>query len=89
MTLLCVAGLGVAATGLVAIQSFTRAEQQEQLLHESQALLDSLLALRANAAGMRVRPHGQVTWNAADSSEHVVLQVAPARGESYELVGVR
>jgi Tfp pilus assembly protein PilV len=89
MTLLCVAGLGVAATGLVAIQSFTRAEQQERLLHESEALLDSLLALPHNSAGTRLHPYGQIAWSAADSNAHIVLQVVPARGAPYELVSGR
>ena len=37
MTLLCVAGLGVAATGLVAIQSFTRADAVDPIIEYAHA----------------------------------------------------
>lgn len=89
MTLVCVAGLGVAATGLVAVQSFARAEQQERLLQEAELVLDSLLLLPRNTAGTRFLPHAQIRWNAADSTEQVVVQGITANGVAFELPGVR
>lgn len=88
MTLLCVAGLGVAATGLVAIQTFTRAELQEQALRAGEIVLDSLLARPANTAGARSLPQAQLTWNAADSTTTLRLTIHYSR-ETIELIGER
>lgn len=88
MTLLCVAGLGVAATGLVAIQTFTRAELQEQALRQGEIVLDSLLALPTNTAGARFLPQAQLTWNAADSATTLIVTILYGR-ETIELIGER
>ena len=49
MTLLAVAALGVAATALVAVQSFTRAELQQIVLREAEWLYDHYVDLVAYA----------------------------------------
>ncbi|HEY8507653.1 MAG TPA: prepilin-type N-terminal cleavage/methylation domain-containing protein [Steroidobacteraceae bacterium] len=88
MTLLSVAGLGVAATGLVAVQTFRRAEFEERALLEAEAILDSLLALPASTTGERRIAHLHITWSAADSAGTIVVRVDGGRSP-IELVGVR
>jgi prepilin-type N-terminal cleavage/methylation domain-containing protein len=89
MTLLSVAALGIAATALVAVQSFTRAEMQQIVLREAETVLDSLLALPRNASGSRAVHTSLLLWNAADSVGAITLTVkTPYRG-SIQLIGQR
>ncbi|HEY0306270.1 MAG TPA: type II secretion system protein [Longimicrobiales bacterium] len=89
MALLSIAALGVAATALVAVQSFTRAEMHESVLREAEAILDSLLALPNNSAGTKPIHTGRLSWNAADSAGAVTLDVVtPYRG-AFQISGQR
>ena len=89
MTLLSVAALGVAATALLAVQSFTRAEMQQHVLREAEAVLDSLLSLPQNGAGSRSVHTALLSWNAADSVGAITLTVRnPHRGQ-LQLMGQR
>ena len=89
MALLAIAALGVAATALVAVQSFTRAEMQESVLREAEAIMDSLLALPDNSAGTKPIHAARLSWNAADSTGAITLNVVtPYRG-AFQLSGQR
>lgn len=86
--LLSIVAVGVAAGGVAAAQMFTRAEVQERVLREAEAILDSLLVLPANGAGTRTLHQSRVTWNAADSTGSITVVVQmPAR--SVQLTGAR
>lgn len=89
MLLLSIAALGLAATALVAVQSFTRAEVQQQVLREAESVLDSLLSLGSNSAGSRSVHTSRLSWTAADSSGAITLTVlTPYRG-AWQLSGQR
>jgi prepilin-type N-terminal cleavage/methylation domain-containing protein len=89
MTLLSVCALGVAATALVAVQSFTRAELQQRVFQEAELVLDSLLALPANAAGSMITHSANVSWTASDSTGAITVSVLlPHRGR-IDLIGQR
>ena len=89
MTLLSIAALGIAATALVAVESFTRAEMQQIVLREAETVLDSLLALPRNAGGSRAVHTSLLTWNAADSVGAITLTVKTPHRGSLQLVGQR
>lgn len=89
MTLLSIAALGVAATALVAVQAFTRAEMQQNVLREAEAILDSLLALPHNGAGDRPLHTSRLQWDAADSTGTVVVTVTTPRRGTIQLEGQR
>ena len=89
MTLLSIAALGVAATALVAVQSFTRAEIQQNVLREAEAVLDSLLALPQNAAGTRDMFTSRIQWNAADSAAVITVTVTTPHRGAIKLHGQR
>jgi prepilin-type N-terminal cleavage/methylation domain-containing protein len=89
MTLLSIAALGVAATALVAVQSFTRAEAQQHVLRTAEAVLDSLLALPGNSGGTRPVHTSRLHWTAADSTGSITMTVTtPYRG-ALQLSGQR
>jgi Tfp pilus assembly protein PilV len=89
MTLLAVGALGIAATALIAVQSFTRAEMQQNVLREADAILDSLLALSANTAGGRPVHTSMLLWTAADSAGAVTLTVRTPHRGVIQLTGQR
>lgn len=89
MTLLSIAALGIAATALVAVQSFARAERQQLVLREAETVLDSLLALPQNAGGSRVVHTSVLLWNAADSVGAITLTVKTPHRGSIQLFGQR
>jgi prepilin-type N-terminal cleavage/methylation domain-containing protein len=89
MTLLSIAALGVAATALVAVQSFTRAEMQQQVLREAEGVLDSLLALPQNTAGRRPILTSRLQWNAADSTGAINVTVTTPYRSTIQLQGQR
>jgi prepilin-type N-terminal cleavage/methylation domain-containing protein len=89
MTLLAIGALGVAATALVAVQSFARAEMQQSVLREADAVLDSLLALPGNAAGSRTVHVARLSWNAADSAGAIILTIATPHRGAIQLKGQR
>jgi prepilin-type N-terminal cleavage/methylation domain-containing protein len=89
MTLLTIAALAVAATGLVAVQAFTRAEQRERLLDRAQFVLDSLLTLPAHSAGARAVLNAQLSWTATDSTGAFTVSASFANGERIDLPGQR
>jgi Tfp pilus assembly protein PilV len=76
MTLLAVTALGVAATALVAVQSFTSAELQERTLREAEQVLDSLVALPAYHAGVRAVGPARIRWPASDTTGAVQVMIA-------------
>ena len=76
MTLLSVAALGVAATALVAVQSFSAAQLQERTLREAEQVLDSLLVLPGYTAGARGIGPAQIRWPASDTTGSVRLLIA-------------
>jgi len=89
MTLLSIATLGIAATGFVAAQAFTRAEIQERVLSEAERILDSLHALPTNGAGTRDLVDAPLSWGAADSTGVVVLRVHLPGRPAFDLAAVR
>ena len=89
MTLLSIAALGIAATALVAVQSFTRAEMQQLVLREAETVLDSLLALPQNAGGSRSVHTSVLLWNAADSAGAITLTVKTPHRGTIQLGGQR
>jgi prepilin-type N-terminal cleavage/methylation domain-containing protein len=89
MMLLAIGAMGVAATGLLALQAFMRAELQEKALMEGQAVLDSLLALSAHTAGSRAVHGTTISWLPADSAGSVTVTVNLTRGQHIELAGHR
>ena len=89
MTLLSIAALGIAATGPVAVQSFTRAEMQQSVLREAESILDSLLVLPRNAGGSRAVHTSLVQWTAADSADAITLTVRTPHRGSIQLTGQR
>ena len=89
MTLLSVGSLAVAATGIVSLQTFTRAELQERALRDAEALLDSLVAGTSVSAGARSTPRVEMTWPSADSTGVVTVTVQIDRRVTFELRGSR
>jgi prepilin-type N-terminal cleavage/methylation domain-containing protein len=78
--LLSIVAVGVAAGGVAAAQMFTRAEVQERVLREAEAILDSLVVLRVNGAGTRALFQSRISWTAADSAGTITITVQmPAR----------
>lgn len=88
MTLLAVAALGVAATALVAVQSFSQAELQERSIREAEQVLDSLLLQPANSAGARQIGPARISWPASDTSATVTVRIA-VQGRTITLAGAR
>ena len=89
MTLLSVAALGVAATALLAVQSFTRAEMRQHVLREAEAVLDSLLALPQNGTGSKSVHTTLLGWNAADSVGAITVTVRTPHRGLLQLTGQR
>jgi prepilin-type N-terminal cleavage/methylation domain-containing protein len=89
MTLLSIAALGVAATALVAVQSFTRAEMQQIVLREADAILDSLLMLPQNSSGSKPVHTSLLIWNAADSAGAITLMIRTPHRGTLQLTGQR
>jgi prepilin-type N-terminal cleavage/methylation domain-containing protein len=89
MTLMSIAALGIAATALVAVQSFTRAEMQQIVLREAEAVLDSLLILPHNAGGSRAVHTSLILWTAADSVGAITLTVRTPHRGPIQLSGQR
>jgi prepilin-type N-terminal cleavage/methylation domain-containing protein len=75
MTLLAVTALGVAATALVAVQSFASAELQERTLREAEQVLDSLVDLPSYGAGVRGVGPAHIRWPSSDSTGAVNVLV--------------
>ena len=88
MTLLAVAALGVAATALVAVQSFSQAELQERAIREAEHVLDSLLVQPVNSAGTRQIGPARISWPASDTSATVTVRIA-LKGRTITLAGAR
>lgn len=88
MTLLAVAALGVAATALVAVQSFSQAELQERAIREAEHVLDSLLVQPVNSAGTRQIGPARISWPASDTSATVTVRIA-LQGRTITLAGAR
>ena len=86
LNLLAVAALGVAATALVAAQSFSQAELEERALREAEHVLDSLVALPVNVAGARSVGPARISWLPADTSGAVSVRIL-FRGRTTTLVG--
>jgi prepilin-type N-terminal cleavage/methylation domain-containing protein len=89
MTLLSVGSVTIAATALVSVQSFTRAEQQQRALAEAESILDSLITHGAAASGSRSRAYASFTWTAADSANLVSVNVHLRSGARFQLMGSR
>jgi prepilin-type N-terminal cleavage/methylation domain-containing protein len=89
MTLLSITALGIAATALVAVQSFTRAEMQQIVLREAETILDSLLVLPRNASGSRTIHTSLLLWTAADSADAITLTVRTPHRGPIQLTGQR
>lgn len=87
MMLLSIAALGVAATALVAVRSFTMAELQERTLREAEQVLDSLVLLPANSAGARVVGPARIIWLASDTSGSVIVRIAAPDRNTLTLTG--
>ena len=88
LNLLAVAALGVAATALVAAQSFARAEVQERALREAEHVLDSLLMVPISSPGTRRVGPAHIIWPAADTSGSVSVHIT-FDGRTTTLVGAR
>lgn len=89
MTLLSIGTLGVAATGLLAALSFTRAEMRERALHDAESVLDSLTSLRSNGPGARHAHGAHITWAAGDSLSQVIVRITWPDRAPVQLVGSR
>lgn len=88
MTLLAVAALGVAATALIAVQSFSRADLQERAIREAEQVLDSLVLQPVNSAGTRPIGPARISWLASDTTGTVTVRIT-AQGRTTTLVGAR
>jgi prepilin-type N-terminal cleavage/methylation domain-containing protein len=89
MTLLSIGTLAVAATGLVAAEAFTRAELQERVLRDAEAILDSLIASPQSTAGARNVHGALLVWTAGDSTGALTMRVKlPARAP-FEIAAQR
>jgi len=89
MTLLSIAALGVAATALVSVQAFTRAELHERALRAGEQVLDSLLSLSSHSSGQRSVHPATIRWAASDSSGAVTVSVSAPNRARVDLVGQR
>jgi len=89
MTLVSIGMLAVAATGLMAAFSFTRAEMRERALQDAETILDSLAALRSNANGARNAHGAHITWTSGDSLSAVVVRITWPDREPAELIARR
>ena len=89
MTLLSIGSLAVTATSIVSVQTFTRAELQENALRDAEAILDSLLTAQSVSAGSRATAHFTLSWTVSDSTG-VVTVAANVNGRApFYLRGVR
>jgi prepilin-type N-terminal cleavage/methylation domain-containing protein len=73
IALLSVVAIAVASSGVVAAQTFARAELHERVVREAEATMDSLLMLRINAGGSKTIHAARITWSAADSAAPIEL----------------
>jgi prepilin-type N-terminal cleavage/methylation domain-containing protein len=89
MTLLSIGTLAVAATGFVAAEAFTRAEMQERVLRDAEAILDSLIALPQSGAGARSLHGASLVWTAGDSTGSVTLRVTLPDRPPFEIKAQR
>lgn len=89
MTLLSIGTLAVAATGFVSAQAFSRAELQERVLREAEAILDSLVASPQSGAGARTMHGASLVWTAADSTAAVTMRVTLPARPPFELTAQR
>ena len=89
MTLLSIASLAVAASSIVSVQTFTRAELQEHALREAEAIVDSLLATRVVIPNRRTTPHLTLSWTASDSTGVVIVTAEVSGKPPFHLRGVR
>lgn len=89
MTLLSVGALGVAATALVSVQAFTRAELHARALRTGEQVLDSLLLLSSHSAGQQIVHPARISWTAADSSGAITVSIWWPNRPRVDLVGQR
>ena len=89
MTLLSIGALAVAASSILSLQTFTRAEIQERALREAEAILDSLINHESHSAGSRSVADAQLSWTGGNSSGALTVTVRLHGREPFELTAVR
>ena len=89
MTLLSIGALAVAASSIVSMQTFTRAELQERALREAEGILDSLVNQESHSAGSRSIANAQLNWTGGNPSGELTVTVRLQGREPFELTAVR
>ena len=87
MTLLSIALLAIAASGLFAARMLQEGRVRERAVVNAMTLADSLVVARAQGTGVKNAGLYRLEWSAADSTASVVVQLA--NGASFALRSAR